>query len=99
MSNEWKKEFLTHHLLLITHHFFLPSADEVDNLDAVSLGKFRVRPVGAAHDFAITFNGQARGHERELSDEVVERRAVLNLAAFAVDFDAQGIQTSTWKGE
>ena len=90
---------LTHHPLLITHHCFKSASDEMNNLDAVAFREFGLRPVGAADDFAITLDGEARRHERELIDEFAERRARLDFAALAVDLDAQTFSTSTWKGE
>jgi hypothetical protein len=61
----------------------------MDNLDAVSFGEQGLGPVGAAHDFAVTFYGEAFGRERELFDEVKERLARFDFAAFSIDFDAQ----------
>ena len=84
------KLLLTHHSLLITHHFrSLTSSDEMNNLDAVSFGEARERPIGAANDFAVALHGEAFGGERELFDEVFERRARLHFAFFSIDFDAQ----------
>jgi len=77
---------------LITHHSSLlfSAAEEVDNLDAVAFVEIGLRPVGAADDLAIAFDGEAFADERELPDQIVERRSRLHFAAFPVDFDAQG---------
>lgn len=82
------KQVFSYHLSLFTVHFSSAS-DEVDNLDAVAFVESGLRPVGAANDVAIVFDGETFGCERELFDEIVERRARLNFAAFPVDFDTQ----------
>jgi hypothetical protein len=38
----------------------------VDNLDVVAFGELGLRPVGAADDLTIAFDGEAFGDEREL---------------------------------
>ena len=64
---------------------------KVDNLDAVAFGKRPQRPLGAAHDLAVEFDGEAFGREFELFDERVERAVVGHVARFSVDFDAQAM--------
>lgn len=89
VSNKRRNFFL----LLITHHFFVPvaAADEMNDLDGVAFGQSGLLPVGAADYFPVTFDGETFWNERELPDEVGERRIRPDLAALSVDFDAQGI--------
>jgi hypothetical protein len=67
--------------------FNLPAADEVDDLDAVAFAERDLRPLGAADDIAIQFDGETVGRERELFDETLKRRPLFNLFRLAVEFD------------
>lgn len=89
MSEKRSPLSVTHHSLLIPHHLIKTSADEMDNLYAVAFGQCGLLPVGAADDFAVAFDRQTFGRERESPDEGKERLARFDFAAFSVDFDAK----------
>ena len=65
------------------------AADEVDDLDAVAFAERRALPVGAAEDFAVEFDGEALGFERELFDETFDGQPSAGRVLFPVDDDAQ----------
>lgn len=90
-----RKRFLTHHLSPITYHCLYPSADEVNDLKAVAVVDDGLRPVGAADDPSIEFDGEAFGRERQMADELGESDGVWNVARFAVDLYEQVFRSRT----
>ncbi len=61
----------------------------MDYLDAVAFVERRARPVGAAHHFAVEFDGEPFRRKCELLDERRERRPVRHFDRFVVDPDLQ----------
>ena len=55
------------------------------DLDAVVIRQMRLRPVGAAHDFAVEFDGDSFGRELKARDEFAEADFVRQLLSFPVD--------------
>jgi hypothetical protein len=53
----------------------VPSAapDEMNDLNLIAILQRRLCPASATHDFAVEFDGEAFGRERELNDEFGER--------------------------
>jgi hypothetical protein len=58
-------------------------------LKVVAFGELCAGPVCAAHDFAVEFDGETFGGEREMLYEVAERQAIGYVACLAVDDDVQ----------
>ena len=76
--------------------FAASAADEMDDLNSVAFAHLCLRPRGAAHDFAIEFDGDAFGRERELPYEFAERERVRQFANFPVDLNAQKSPLQGW---
>lgn len=66
------------------------------DLDLISIPQRRLGPAGAAHDFAVEFDGEAFGRKRELADERIEREFFRQFANFPVDLDAQKFPLQGW---
>jgi hypothetical protein len=62
----------------------------MNDLDAVAFDEAGVRPVGAAHDLAVEFDGQALRRKRKMIDETVEGQMIRHFAHLSVDRDSQG---------
>ena len=73
-----------------------PASDEMNDFDLISVTQHRLSPACAAHDFAVEFDGEAFGRERELADECVERERLRQFADFPVDLDAQDFPFQGW---
>ena len=65
------------------------AAHEMYDLHLIALAHRRLRPSGAAHDFAVEFDGEPFGRDREFADQFAERDLFRHLADFPVDLDAQ----------
>lgn len=66
-----------------------PAADEMNNLYTVAFFQINLLPVGAPDYFAVQFNRQAFGRERQMIDQFSKRNVIGHVARFAVDFDKQ----------
>jgi hypothetical protein len=83
-------------LSLITYHsslFFDSSTDEMDYLQAVAFMENNLRPVRAANDLTVEFDGEAFGSEREPCYEFGKSDGSGHVPRFAIDFDKQFFQT------
>jgi len=49
------------------------TAYKVHDLDPVTIGQSRLRPLAASDYFLIKLDGDARRNQRQLADEVVQR--------------------------
>jgi hypothetical protein len=47
---------------------WLPTTDEVNNLDPILIVQHRRTPITATHNFAVEFDRNARGRQLELAD-------------------------------
>jgi hypothetical protein len=65
----------------------------MNDLDAVAFGQGGVRPVGAAHDLAVQFDGQALGREGQMIKELAEGHLLRHFTLLSVDRNAQALKT------
>ncbi len=88
MSDERKAIWIF--LSLITHRFLVVStADEMNNLDLILLFERGARPLCAADDFAVAFDRETFGREREMLYQAFDCEPVWNVAPLAVDRNLQ----------
>jgi len=64
-----------------------PAADEVDDLDLISVGHCPIRPVGAFYDLVVVFNGNSLLRQGKMLDQFLDRNIIRQLAEFAVEND------------
>jgi hypothetical protein len=62
----------------------------MNNLNSVTVGQNRLRPLVAPNYLLIEFDGDSRRRQRQFADEIVQRRPVPHFAIFTVDLNQQG---------